>query len=77
LFGGVGAVLAVGLYWPTAQALLKFGALDWQDLAVCAATGFASLFLLEFIKAKWFGATAGVVRSMSLGRVRSTDLPLR
>ena len=55
LFSGVAAVLAVGLYWPPAQGLLKLGSLGWQGLAVCGAAGFASLLLLEALKAKWVG----------------------
>ena len=59
LFGGVAAVLAVAVYWPPAQGLFKFGALHWQDLAVCAGAGLFSLLLLEGLKANWFGGAAG------------------
>jgi Ca2+-transporting ATPase len=77
LFGGVAVVLVVGLYWPTAQGLLKFGELGWQQLAVCAATGFASLLLLEFIKARWFRARGSTVRPMPPRGVQSGDFQPR
>jgi Ca2+-transporting ATPase len=77
LFAGVAVVLAVGLYWPTAQALLKFGALGWQGLAVCVGTGFASLLLLEFIKAEWFRPSEAAVRSVPPRGAQSAVLPPR
>jgi Ca2+-transporting ATPase len=54
LLGGVTAMLAVAVFWPPAMALFHFGQLHWDDLAVCAAVGAASLLVLELLKSQWF-----------------------
>lgn len=54
LLGGVFVLLAIVLLWPPAQSLFHFGHLHWDDLAICAAIGVASLLGLETIKSKWF-----------------------
>jgi len=43
----------VAVYWPPAQGLFEFGALHWQDLAVCVGASVLSLLLLEALKARW------------------------
>jgi len=54
LVGSISVLLAVALFWPPAQSLFHFGQLHWNDLAFCAASGVARLFVLEAIKAQWF-----------------------
>jgi Ca2+-transporting ATPase len=51
---GVTALLGIALFWPPAQSLFHFGQLHWDDLAVCAAIGAASLVVLEVLKSRWF-----------------------
>jgi Ca2+-transporting ATPase len=51
---GVTALLGIALFWPPAQSLFHFGQLHWDDLAVCAAIGAASLVALEVLKSRWF-----------------------
>ncbi|RPI57943.1 MAG: cation-translocating P-type ATPase, partial [Lysobacterales bacterium] len=78
LFGGVAAVLAVAVYWPPAQGLFKFGALHWQDLAVCVAASLLGLLLLEALKARWFRASGALTTLPIPPRgARSADLPQR
>jgi len=50
LTGGVFTLLAVIVYWPPARALFGFAALTPLELGVCAATGAASLLVLEALK---------------------------
>lgn len=54
LLGGVFVLLAIAVFWPPAQSLFHFGHLHWDDLAICAAVGAASLLGLETLKSKWF-----------------------
>ncbi len=54
LVGSISALLAIALIWPPAQSLFHFGQLHWNDLALAAAAGLGSLFVLELIKAQWF-----------------------
>jgi Ca2+-transporting ATPase len=54
LLGGVSALLAIAVFWPPAEALFRFGHLNWDDLGVCAAIGGTSLVGLEVLKSKWF-----------------------
>jgi Ca2+-transporting ATPase len=51
---GVAALLGIALFWPPARSLFHFGRLHWDDLAVCAAIGAASLLILEVLKSRWF-----------------------
>jgi len=62
LVGSIGALLALALSWPPAQSLFNFGRLHWDDLALCAAAGLLSLFLLEAIKSQWFRVTANRIK---------------
>ena len=54
LFGGVIALLGIGIFWPPAQSLFGFARLHWDDLAVIAVTGLLSLLLLEGLKSRLF-----------------------
>ena len=54
LLGGVGAVLALALYWPPARSLFHLGHLHGNDLAGCAIAGALSLVVLEWFKKYWF-----------------------
>ncbi len=58
LLGGVSALLAAAILWTPARTLFHFGQLHWDDLAICAGIGVASLILLEWIKSVWFRAQA-------------------
>ena len=63
LVGSISAVLAVALIWPPAQSLFHFGPLHWNDLALAAAAGLGSLFVLELIKAQWFRIAGNPVKA--------------
>jgi Ca2+-transporting ATPase len=58
LSGIVLAVLAAALYWPPAQGLFHFGALDRSSLAFCLAGGIGLVVLLEAGKRAMLAATA-------------------
>ncbi len=45
------SVLAVSLLWPWASALLRFGPLHADDIAVTVAAGMATILVLEIVKA--------------------------
>ncbi|MBI3514092.1 MAG: cation-translocating P-type ATPase [Proteobacteria bacterium] len=48
--GVAGALLALAVTWPPAEALFRFGPLHLDDLAVAAAGGLGVLIILELIK---------------------------
>jgi Ca2+-transporting ATPase len=50
VFAAVVVISALILYLPRAQALLKFGSIAWQDMALAAGLGAALLLLLEICK---------------------------
>ena len=54
LTSSIAVLLAVALVWPPAQSLFHFGKFHWNELAVSATAGLASLLLLEVIKSLWF-----------------------
>jgi len=62
LVGGISALLAIALFWPPAQSLFHFGPLHWNDLALAAVAGLASLFVLELIKSQWFRIAGNPVK---------------
>jgi len=63
LVGGISALLAIALFWPPAQSLFHFGPLHWNDLALAAVAGLASLFVLELIKSQWFRIAGNPVKA--------------
>ncbi|MEO6185055.1 MAG: cation-translocating P-type ATPase [Steroidobacteraceae bacterium] len=50
VFAAVLAITGLILFWPRAQALLKFGSIAWTDMALAGGLGLALLVVLEACK---------------------------
>jgi Ca2+-transporting ATPase len=54
LLGSVVALLGLAVYWPPLQMLFRFGALHWNDIAICFGASALTIIALEMLKARWF-----------------------
>ena len=46
-------LMALAVFWPPARALFAFGPLHFDDLAVCAGSGLATIVGLDLLKPLW------------------------
>jgi len=59
VLAGVAAIMGITLAWPVTAALLRFGPLHADDLAITVGAGLGVLVALELLKRLWAGRLKG------------------
>jgi P-type Ca2+ transporter type 2C len=65
VLAGVAAILGISLAWPVTAALLRFGPLHADDLAVTLGAGLAVLVTLELLKRVWAARLKGAAAKLA------------